>query len=192
MKNKKIRLVISVMLTILACAAVFYALCIMEEILTPKKVCITLQDAIDSNKEFAGYTEILTQSETNEYTFVIVKVPGKKATLNIKMGAFSKTDQGWIVPAKVVFPISNRAADVGDSFCFITVYRISGSSGYCINIRMPEESSGVPRFTDSMNSDFGVYSYQSVPSIGYDAWAILPELPDDYTVYVNQEPVVIK
>lgn len=72
------------------------------------------------------------------------------------------------------------------------VYRIVGANGYCINVDLSGVSGTVQSVTDSMNSDFGTYSYQSVLGTGYDAWAILSELPDGYTVYVNQEPIVIK
>lgn len=190
--KKRLRWIIGIVLGILLCCAVFYALCMVEKILTPEKVCATLQEAIGADKDFADYIEIMAQSEVEGYTFVAAKVSGKEEGVHIQAGVFQKTDEGWISPAKGILPVSDKVADVGDSFCFIDMYRIVGTNGYCINIDLPEASDIVPSFADSMGSDFETYSYQSVPSIGYSAWAILPELPDGYTVYVNQEPVVIK
>lgn len=98
--KKRLRWVMGIALGILLCGAVFYVLCIVEEISTPKKLCTTLQEAIDSNKEFAGYTEVLTQAEANGYTLVVVKMPDQKTDLRIQTGVFLKTNKGWAVPAK--------------------------------------------------------------------------------------------
>ena len=190
--KKRLGWVMGIALGILLCGAVFYVLCIVEEISTPKKLCTTLQEAIDSNKEFAGYTEVLTQAEANGYMLVVVKIPDQKTDLRIQTGVFLKANKGWVVPAKKTLFVSTQTSDVLDGFCYVDVYRIVGANGYCINVDLSGVSGTVQSVTDSMNSDFGTYSYQSVLGTGYDAWAILPELPDGYTVYVNQEPIVIK
>ena len=76
--KKRLRWIIGIVLGILLCCAVFYALCMVEKILTPEKVCTTLQEAIGADKDFADYIVIMAQSEVEGYTFVAAKVSGKE------------------------------------------------------------------------------------------------------------------
>lgn len=184
MKRKK-RIIAVILLCVL-----IYALDIVWTIYGPRKSYSTLWEAVEADELFEDFPEMLARSDTEDYTLVVAGKGGEpEQDTNVRV--FRKTANGWLSPAQVIFPLSpGQITEVGGDFCNIKVLRIAGSDSYCIYLYI-DTSGTTPTFADSLGSDFGVYSDQAISQNGYTAWAVLSAYPKGYTVYINQEAVVI-
>lgn len=177
-------------IAVIALCVLTFALDIVLTVYGPRRSYPTLQEAVEADGLFKDYPEMLARSDTENYTLVAAGSDGSKSERSMNFSVFRKTDKGWRAPSQAIYPISSgRIVDVGGDICFVNVFRVAGSDCYCISLHM-NASGTAPTFADSLGSDFGTYSNQPLPQ-KYAAWAMLSSYPKGYTVYINQEPVVL-
>ena len=177
-------------IAVIALCVLTFALDTVLTVYWPRRSYPTLQEAVEADGLLKDYPEMLARSDTENYTLVAAGSDGSKSERGMNFSVFRKTAKGWRAPSQAIYPISSgRIIDVGDDICFVDVFRVAGSDCYCISLHM-NASGTAPTFADSLGSDFGTYSNQDLPQ-KYAAWAVLSSYPKGYTVYINQEAIVL-
>ena len=130
---------------------------------------------------------------------VILRVDGTETAMlywydapngNYEWNVFQALDNGQVAPVPVRY--TDKVAQIEDNLCHITECFVPDYGDHYIHLTyMSTDQDPLPSVSDSAFSTFYSYEIENGVARMYCFFAYIPEFSEGYTVYINQDAVVI-